>query len=141
MRIRKMRERICVDCGEGRTVREDSKGIRCNSCARKRDHKKGVEFNTKHGISGSPTYVTWANMMDRCKNSNSPQYQNYGGRGILVCYEWLTFEGFLKDMGERKSTEHLHRYNNDKDYGPTNCIWLDRLEHLRYHAEKRRLII
>jgi len=138
MRNRKMKTRICADCGEGATVMVHSKGVRCNSCAKKRDHDKGVEFSYKHGLSGSPTYVTWASMIDRCKNSNSAQYKNYGERGILVCYEWLTFEGFLKDMGERKTTDHLHRLDNDKDYGPANCIWLDRMLHLHYHAVKKR---
>lgn len=65
-------------------------------------------------------------MKQRCFNSQHPQYEDYGGRGITVCVSWKdSFENFYADMGPRPSDEHsLDRYpNNDGNYEPGNCRW------------------
>ncbi len=77
----------------------------------------------KHGLSSSPTYQTWQNMIQRCNNPNSPNYKNYGGRGITVCSEWTDFTRFLRDMGEKPSGYSIERKNNNVGYCPENCIW------------------
>src|ERR1700749_4568370 len=58
------------------------------------------EIVTTHGAArggrNSPTYTTWASMIQRCTNPLAPEYVNYGGRGIQVCQRWLDgFEAFL----------------------------------------------
>lgn len=40
-------------------------------------------------------YVVWQGMLSRCYNPNDPKYPDYGGRGIVVCDEWLGGKGFL----------------------------------------------
>ncbi len=63
---------------------------------------------------------------NRCLNQNHPDYPEYGGRGIMVCAEWLhDFPAFLRDMGQRPSPQHsIDRYpNNDGNYEPGNCRW------------------
>lgn len=85
------------------------------------------EFKITHGETAnkniSKTYITWQNMLDRCLNKNNPYFQNYGGRGIKVCDEWLKFENFLFDMGERPENLSLDRKDNDKGYYKENCRW------------------
>src|SRR5687768_1453688 len=39
-------------------------------------------------------YAAWVNMRQRCGNPRSPDFKNYGGRGITHCEEWSSFESF-----------------------------------------------
>jgi hypothetical protein len=88
-----------------------------------------VHGNTTHGRSaGSKTYTCWRNMKSRCLNPNNKDFSLYGGRGIKVCDRWLTFEGFLADMGTIPDGMTLERVNRDGDYQLSNCKWSTRTE-------------
>jgi hypothetical protein len=73
----------------------------------------------------TPEYNAWINMKQRCLNPEPPEYERYGGRGIVVCDRWLTsFNFFLEDMGERPSEDlSLERKDNNKGYSKENCKW------------------
>ena len=58
-----------------------------------------------HGMHGTPTYKSWNMMKQRCLNPKNDNYYKYGGAGVTVCKEWLTFEGFFSDMGERNADD------------------------------------
>ena len=79
----------------------------------------------KHGRHGSTEYKSWHMMIQRCTNSNGPEWHNYGGRGITVCARWRrSFPNFFKDMGLKPSPKHsIDRINNDGNYTPGNCKW------------------
>lgn len=80
-----------------------------------------------HGQSHTPTYSSWANMLERCYNPNCMSYSNYGGRGIFVCDRWRNENGFLNflaDMGERPGSDYSpDRINTNGNYEPDNCEW------------------
>jgi hypothetical protein len=86
------------------------------------------EIHTTHGMSHYPEYHIWEGIIQRCTNPNFKQYEDYGGRGITVCEEWLnSFETFYRDVGSRPSPElTLDRDDNDKGYEPGNCFWRTR---------------
>lgn len=80
---------------------------------------------TTHALSKSNHYHRWRGIMDRCYNTKCKPYQNYGGRGVRVCNEWHTIEGFVAGLPEGYSEGfEIDRYpNNDGDYEPGNVRW------------------
>jgi hypothetical protein len=89
-----------------------------------------IETATTHGMYSTTEYNIWKAMIKRCTNSNDSAYDNYGGRGITVCDEWLdSFENFYRDMGPRPNPDHsIERKENDKGYYKDNCKWATRIE-------------
>jgi hypothetical protein len=115
-------ECIC-ECGNIRIkVRHDLYSGRAKSCGCSR---------VTHGMTNTPTYMTWQHITDRCNNPNSDRYHYYGGRGITVCEQWTNFEQFFKDMGERPDGLTIERKNNELGYFKENCKWATQSEQLR----------
>lgn len=72
-----------------------------------------------------PSYFVWQTMSQRCNNPKNKGYKYYGGKGIGICNEWKTFEGFLLSFPERPSKDFsIDRKDPSKDYSPENCHWV-----------------
>lgn len=82
-----------------------------------------VRQNDKH------LYAVWNGIKQRCNNPNNSSFHNYGGRGIKICdswancyenfYEWAMNNGYKKGM-------QIDRINNDGNYEPKNCRFVNR---------------
>jgi len=84
--------------------------------------------NTTHGLTTHGLYQVWKNMIRRCYNCNDSQFQYYGNRNINVCFQWrhspTEFIGWALKNGWRKGL-FLDRINNDGNYIPENCRFVD----------------
>ncbi len=84
-----------------------------------------INHQEKHGMFGTPEYVSWYAMKTRCYNKKQKSYKDYGGRGITVCDRWKnSFTAFYKDMGPKPFPEaQIDRIENAGNYEPDNCKW------------------
>lgn len=95
-----------------------------------------------HGLSHTPEYHAWRNMISRCNDPWHASFHDYGGRGITVCERWLGddgFKNFYADVGVRTTPLHsLDRSDNDGNYEPGNVKWATRDEQNR---NQRRSVV
>lgn len=86
---------------------------------------------TKHGMSDTPVHKVWKNMKQRCYNTKCDKYEDYGGRGISVCDEWLNdsaaFIIWALDSGYSEELQ-INRVENNGNYEPNNCNFITRSE-------------
>lgn len=110
------------------------------SCGCKRNEITIDRLKT-HGMYGTPLYHSWAGMIRRCSNPNDKLYHRYGGRGIAVCDEWKSFEGFYQWSAENgyQSDLTIDRINNDEGYSPNNCRWTDRITQSNNTSQNRKI--
>lgn len=96
--------------------------------------KKGVR--RKYTIEQSKSFLhsRWSNIKQRCYNPNSPKYSLYGGRGIKMCDEWrnnyVSFYNWAIQHGAKR-TLSIDRIDNNGNYEPSNCRWVDAKTQIR----------
>lgn len=65
-------------------------------------------------------------MKQRCYNTKRPNYKYYGGRGIVICNEWLNSPQAFYDWAMANGYQEnltIDRINTDGNYEPQNCRW------------------
>jgi hypothetical protein len=86
----------------------------------------------RHGLTETPEWRSWRNMITQCECPNIACYPRYGGRGISVCERWrYSFTTFLQDMGPRPPGMSLDRVDPNSNYDPDNCRWANATEQTR----------
>lgn len=140
---RKYKWLALCDCGNkfetsGAKIRS-GEVVTCPSCSKERVRLSHIT----HGSRYVDEYRTWTHIKSRCYNARVPEYNRYGGRGILVCDRWLeSFENFLADMGIRPSKQHsIDRKDNDGNYEPSNCRWATIKEQANNTRSNRKVTI
>lgn len=89
-------------------------------------------------------WLVWIHMRERCRDSNHPSWNRYGGRGISVCDEWLDnrveFYKWANGSGYEKGL-HIDRINNDGPYSPDNCRWVTAATNARNKSDNVTITI
>lgn len=122
-------------CSCGLTTNVRASSLKMNvtkSCGCFRVEAKLIHGENPGNGRKTKEYRTWDHMIQRCTNTNKPEYKRYWGRGINVCEKWRNdFTAFLADVGRAPSNKHsLDRINNDGNYEPGNCRWATAKEQL-----------
>lgn len=145
---------VCkCDCGNTTTKNsyylKNAKTVSCG-CVSTRPKRNNV---STHHMSRTRIYKIWKSMRKRCSCTNPTQreYRDYFARGIKVCDEWNnSFEPFYEWAMANGYNDSLSidRINNDGNYEPSNCRWVDNTTQqrnrrktvfLEYNGEKRAL--
>lgn len=86
--------------------------------------------NRTHNKSKTRLYSIWCDMKRRCHNPSNKRYENYGGRGIKVCDEWMDFLPFYEWAIKNGYKDNLtiDRVDVNGDYTPENCKWSTAIE-------------
>lgn len=92
----------------------------------------GKSYSEKYAIrlngKKTPQYAAWENMLARCYYEKTSRYSAYGGIGVRVSDDWLTYENFA----EWYDKNYIDGYHLDKDllkegnmiYSAENCCYI-----------------
>lgn len=101
----------------------------------------GKPWNFKNeSPSRRKTKSIFRNMHTRCSNPKAINWKYYGGAGIAVCPEWLTFDVFLSDMGDAPDDCQLDRIDPYGPYCKSNCRWVSPEQQNSTARTRRRFI-
>lgn len=92
--------------------------------------------NNQKGLSNTKLYRIHRGMINRCYKEYDKFFKDYGGRGIIVCEEWLGANGFLNfyqwaiNNGYEEGLS-IERKDVNGNYCPENCTFITMAEQQR----------
>lgn len=88
------------------------------------------EYVTKIDHIKTTEYEVWRGMIRRCYQSNFPQYERYGKKGVTVCKDWHNFQNFADWYTKQPMYGKGYHLDKDllnsgaKEYSPDNCTFV-----------------
>lgn len=123
------------------------------SCGQIKDYlkpckHKGCMGKGKHNVNHF-LYKRWTCMMRRCYLTTDKDYRSYGLKGITVDISWFNFQNYVEDLielegfnetliksGELELDKDM-KIKGNKIYSKDTCVWVNKSENNRYHAENQ----
>lgn len=127
------------DCGRNITVVPNSivkgKNRSCGCLSRERlvEYSKSREHKYKTS-ENKKLWWKYSTIKRRCYNKDFARYEDYGGRGIKMCDEWLqNFDNFVEwaYANGYKDGLTIERRDVNGDYCPENCTFITLEEQAR----------
>jgi len=131
----KYRQVLCkCDCGgEITTPYYNLRGKQRVDCGCVKKEKSFISQNTSTRL-----YKIWYGMKYRCLSKKYNGYENYGGRGITICDDWVNDFVVFYDWSIKNGYNDiltLDRINTNGNYEPNNCRWTTK----QIQASNRRI--
>lgn len=130
----------CVcDCGNETIVNSNnlrSGNVKSCGCGNFRKGEEKIDKRIQH---------IWAGMHSRCYNEKATGYENYGGRGIRMCDDWIGENGCRHFYEWAKKNGYKDRLTIDRkdvngNYEPSNCRWATIEEQMNNMRKSVRLL-
>lgn len=102
----------------------------------------GNKNHLKHGFAHKEKlYGVWKTMHQRCRDKNIKRANSYVNKGIRVCAEWSDYSVFREwaFLNGYKESLTLDRIDNNGDYKPSNCRWVDYKKQANNKSTNHRL--
>jgi hypothetical protein len=97
------------------------------------------KYNKKYR-EDHPLQSLYDNIKQRCYSTKCKAFKDYGGRGIVMCHEWLdnqsAFEKWCLNNNYRKGLE-IDRIDNNSNYEPSNCQFITPAENLAIGKKRK----
>lgn len=106
----------------------------------KRQHCPVCIEDTFHRMTDTRFWQIWKGMKNRATNPEDKDYPHYGGAGRGISEDWLSFEGFYRDMFPLYADNlTIERVDNMKGYSKQNCRWASNMEQQANKKNNRRV--
>jgi len=135
-----LRCRWKCDCGNKGTagLKAFRHASKCPRCRARNQKGRPTHGHSRENGGRTSLYNIWAGMMQRTRSPTSFRHRKwYFDKGITVCDEWQSFEGFLAwaSTSGYKPGLSIDRIFTCRGYEPKNCEWVTRSENSRRAAQ------